>query len=156
VIGVVLFSVIFLASHATQAYSKEAQIGSAATKKDTASTKEKQNLPYTVKEVVKEPLRGKTNWWNHGIQICTKDHLSLTEVMFSSDVEIVHEGMNSFVIEGKCKYFGTVMKAKDGNTLKYRIVTNDEAFQKINEAKKGNLTGTNWDEIRRWMIIHMH
>jgi hypothetical protein len=144
-IGAVLLSVVFLVG---QAYSEE-------TKNNAA--KEKWSSPYVVKKIIKQQLPGKTLWWNHGVQICTKDRfLGITEVIFRSDIETIHEGMNSEIAEGKCQYYGTVMKAKNGTSLKYRIVTNEEAFHKINEAKKGNLEGTSWDEIRRWIVIHSH
>ena len=118
-----------------------------------AATYEQQNFKY-VKEKIIKPLPGKTGWWYYMLKVCADDyHLAITEVVLSSDTEIVHEGVNSVIIKGKCSFYGAVMKAKNGSTLGYKITTTEEATQKILNAKQGKLDGINWSDISRYKFI---
>jgi hypothetical protein len=55
--------------------------------------------------------------------------------------------------KGKCSYYGAVMKAKNGDTLGYRITEMHEATQKIIDSKQGKLSGTSWSEISRYKFV---
>lgn len=120
---------------------------------EAAVTYEQQNSKY-VKERIVKPLPGKTGWYYYMLKVCPDDHhLAITEVVLSSDMETIYEGVNSNIIKGKCSFYGAVMKAKNSSTLGYKITTTDEAAQKILNSKQGKLDGTNWTEISRYKFI---
>ncbi len=107
-----------------------------------------------VKERIAEPLKGKSGWWAYLVKICADDYsLGITEVVLSSDTETIYQGVNKVIPKGDCSMYGAVMKAKNGNTLGYKVTQPHEAAQKIDDAKHGKLTGSSWAEIGRYKFI---
>jgi hypothetical protein len=111
------------------------------------------NFKY-VKEKIVEPIPGKTGWWKYLLKVCADDYsLAIAEVILSSDTEKIYQGVNKAIPKGECSFYGAVMKAKNGNTLGYKIIQTHEAVQKIMDSKQGKLTNTNWAEISRYKFI---
>ena len=107
-----------------------------------------------VKERIAEPLKGKYNLWMYLLRVCADDYsLGITEVVLSSDTETIYQGVNKVIPKGDCSYYGAVMKAKNGNTLGYKITQSHEAAQKIDDAKQGKLSGSSWSEVGRYKFI---
>ncbi len=81
---------------------------------DAAVTYEKQENSKYVKDRVVEPLKGKSGWWKYILRVCADDQsLGITEVVLSSDVETIYQGVNKIIPKGDCSIYGAVMKAKD-------------------------------------------
>lgn len=107
-----------------------------------------------VKERIVEPIPGKTGWWKYLLKVCADDHsLAIAEVILSSDMEKIYQGVNKAIPKGECSFYGAVMKAKNSNTLGYKITQTHEAVQKIIDSKQGKLTNTSWAEISRYKFI---
>lgn len=133
-----LFTSVFTVNQQTEAVSYEAN---------------QSNFKY-VKERVVEPVPGKTTWWKYLIKVCADDHsLAIAEVVLSSDMEILYQGVHKVIPKGECSHYGAVMKAKNGNTMGYKITQTHEAAQKILDSKQGKLSGTSWPEIMRYKFI---
>lgn len=119
-----------------------------------AATYEKQEDSKYVKQKIIEPLKGKNGWWKYLLKVCADDrNVGITEVVLSSDMETIYQGVNKGLAKGKCTYFGAVMKAKDGNTLGYKITQTHEAVEKIVESKRQKLSSSSWSEIMRYKFI---
>lgn len=112
-----------------------------------------ENFKY-VKEKIVKPYPGKSGWWVYHVWICASDYnLGIAEVVLSSDTEKIYQGVNKAIPKGECSTYGAVMKAKNGNTLGYKITTISDAAEKIVKSKQGKLDGTNWNEIGRYKFI---
>ncbi|WP_052347702.1 hypothetical protein [Candidatus Nitrosotenuis chungbukensis] len=121
---------------------------------DAAVTYEKQENSKYVKDRIAEPLKGKSGWWKYILRVCADDHsLGITEVVLSSDIETIYQGVNKVIPKGDCSIYGAVMKAKNGNTLGYKITQSHEAVQKVIDSKQGKITGSSWSEIGRYKFI---
>jgi len=119
-----------------------------------AATYEKQTDFKYVKEKMVKQYPGKSGWWIYHLVVCATDHhLAIAEVVLSSDTETLYQGVNKNIPKGECSVYGAVMKAKNGNTLGYKITTISEATEKIVGSKQGNLGGTSWSEIGRYKFI---
>lgn len=119
-----------------------------------AATYEKQADFKYVKEKIVKPYPGKSGWWVYLLRVCAYDYpLGITEVVLSSDTETLYQGVNKVIPKGKCSSYGAVMKAKNGDTLGYKITTTSEAAEKIIASKQGKLGGTSWSEISRYKFI---
>ncbi|MEM2160360.1 MAG: hypothetical protein QXN55_05330 [Candidatus Nitrosotenuis sp.] len=119
-----------------------------------AATYEKQADFQYVKERIVKPYPGKSGWWIYHLWVCADDYsLGIAEVVLSSDTETLYQGVNKAIQKGKCSTYGAVMKAKNPNTLGYKITTISEAAEKIVASKQGKLGGTNWSEIGRYKFI---
>lgn len=119
-----------------------------------AAIYEKQTNFKYVKERIVEPLPGKSGWWKYLLKICADDHsLAIAEVVLSSDTERLYQGVNSAIPKGECTFYGAVMKAKNSNTLGYRITQTNEAVQKIIDSKQGKLNDSSCAEISRYKFI---
>lgn len=119
-----------------------------------AATYEKQSDFKYVKDRIVKPYPGKTGWWVYHLRVCADDYsLAIAEVVLISDTETLYQGVNKAIAKGGCSTYGAVMKAKNGNTLGYKITTISEAADKIVASKQGNLGGTNWSEIGRYKFI---
>lgn len=107
-----------------------------------------------VKEKIAKPYVGKTGWWVYMIKVCADVHtLGITEVIMVSDIETQYLGVNKAIPKGECSTYGAVMKAKNGNTLGYKITTSSEAAEKIVASKQGKHDSVNWPEIMRYKFI---
>lgn len=121
---------------------------------EAATPYEKQSDFKYVKERIVKPYPGKTGWWVYHLYVCADDYsLSIAEVVLSSDTETIHQGVNKAIVKGECSTYGAVMRAKNSNTLGYKITTIAEAVDKITASKQGNLGGTNWQEVGRYKFI---
>jgi len=118
-----------------------------------AAIYEKQvNFKY-VKEKIVKPYPGKNGWWIYHLWICAEDYsIGITEIILSSDTETQYLGVNKIIPKDKCSSYGAVMKAKNGDTLGYKITTNSEAAEKIIASKLGK-GSVNWSEISRYKFI---
>jgi len=89
-----------------------------------------------------EPMRG--NLWSYIVKVCPDDeNIRVAEVILKSDIEEIRLGVNKVVGQGKCGYYGAVMKAKDGSTLGAELIEDHEAREKILqlESEIPNLSG---------------
>lgn len=112
-----------------------------------------ENFKY-VKEKIVKPYPGKSGWWVYHLWVCADDYnLGIAEVVLSSDTEKIYQGVNKAIPKGECSTYGAVMKAKNGNTLGYKITTISDAADKIVKSKQGKLDGVNWNEIGRYKFI---
>ncbi len=119
-----------------------------------AATYEKQADFKYVKERIVKPYPGKSGWWIYHLHVCANDYtLGIAEVVLSSDVETIYQGVNKAIPKGGCSTYGAVMKAKNGSTLGYKITTISEAADKIVASKQGKLDGTSWTEIGRYKFV---
>jgi hypothetical protein len=119
-----------------------------------AVTYEKQEDSKYVKQKIVEPLKGKNGWWKYLLKVCADDrNLGIAEIVLSSDMETIYQGVNKGLAKGNCTYFGAVMKAKNGNTLGYKITQIHEAVDKIVESKQQKLSSSSWSEIMRYKFI---
>jgi hypothetical protein len=119
---------------------------------DAATYEKQENFKY-VKQKITEPLKGHPGWWKYLIKVCADDYsLAITEVVLSSDMEKVYQGVNKGIAKGKCSYYGAVMKAKDGNSLGYKITQTHEAVEKILDYKNGK-PGAALSEVSRYRFI---
>jgi len=119
-----------------------------------AVTYEKQEDSKYVKQKIIEPIKGKSGWWKYLLKVCADDrNVGIAEVVLSSDMETIYQGVNKGLAKGKCTYFGATMKAKDGNTLGYKITQIHEATEKILESKHQKLSSSSWSEIMRYKFI---
>jgi len=118
-----------------------------------AAPYEKQSDSKFVKKLVK-PYPGKSGWWIYILTVCADDYnLGITEVVLSSDIETRYLGVNKVIGKDHCSSYGAVMKAKDGNTLGYKITTTSEAVDKIIASLHDKRANTNWPEITRYQFI---
>jgi len=76
-----------------------------------------------------EPMRG--NLWSYLVKVCPDENIRVAEVILKSDMEEIRLGVNKVVGQGKCGYYGAVMKAKDGSTLGAELIEDYEAREKI-------------------------
>jgi len=107
-----------------------------------------------VKEKIVKPYPGKTGWWIYHLWVCADEYnLAITEVVLSSDTETLYLGVHKSIPKDKCSSYGAVMKAKNSNTLGYKITTTPEAAEKIVASKQGKLYGIDWPEISRYKFI---
>lgn len=112
-----------------------------------------ENFKY-VKEKIVKPYPGKSGWWIYHVWVCADDYsLGIAEVVLSSDTEKIYQGVNKAIPKGECSTYGAVMKAKNGNTLGYKITTIADAAEKIAKSKQGKLDNTNWSEIGRYKFV---
>ncbi len=119
-----------------------------------AVTYTKQEDSKYVKDRIVEPLKGKTGWWKYLLKVCATDHnLGIAEVVLSSDMETIYQGVNKGLAKGKCTYFGATMKAKDSKTLGYKLTQISEAAEKIVESKQKKLSPIDWKEVNRYKFI---
>lgn len=119
-----------------------------------AVTYEKQADFQYVKEKIVKPYPGKSGWWIYHLWVCASDYnLGIAEVVLSSDTEILYQVVNKAIPKGECSTYGAVMKAKNGNTLGYKITTISEAAEKIVASKQGKLSGSSWSEIGRYKFV---
>jgi hypothetical protein len=119
-----------------------------------AVTYENQQESKYVKQKIVEPLKGKNGWWKYLLKVCADDrNVGIAEIVLSSDMETIYQGVNKGLAKGKCTYFGAVMKAKNGNTLGYKITQIHEATEKIVESKQGKPISSSWPEIMRYKFI---
>lgn len=129
-------------------------VSSASLNATDAVISEKQSDFKYVKERIVEPLKGHTGWWKYLLTVCADDYsLAITEIVLSSDTEVIYQGVNKAIPKGDCSHYGAVMKAKNGASLGYKITLTSEAVQKILDSKNGKLDGTNWSEIGRYKFI---
>lgn len=120
----------------------------------SAVTYEKQENFKYVKEKIVKPYPGKSGWWVYHLHVCASDYsLGIAEVVLSSDTETIYQGVNKAIQKGECSTYGAVMKAKNGNTLGYKITTMAEAADKIVASKQSKASGINWPEIGRYKFI---
>lgn len=119
-----------------------------------AAPYEKQVDSKYVKEKIVKPYQGKSGWWIYILKVCADTHnLGITEVILSSDMETKYLGVNKIIPKNDCSTYGAVMKAKNGNTLGYKITTSSEAAEKIVASKQGKRDSTNWPEVNRYKFI---
>lgn len=119
-----------------------------------AATYEKQADFKYVKERIVKPYPGKSGWWIYHLHVCADDYsLGIAEVVLSSDTETIYQGVNKAISKGHCSVYGAVMKAKNGNTLGYKVTTISEAADKIVASKQGKLDGSSWSEVGRYKFI---
>lgn len=129
-------------------------VASASLHSDAATNYEKQENFKYVKEKIVKPYPGKSGWWIYHVWVCADDYnLGIAEIVLSSDTETLYQGVNKAIPKGECSTYGAVMKAKNGNTLGYKITTISEAAEKIVKSKQGKLDGTNWNEIGRFKFV---
>lgn len=115
---------------------------------------EKQDDSKYIKEKIVKPYPGKSGWWIYIITVCADDHsLGIAEIILSSDMETQYLGVNKSIAKKDCSTYGAVMKAKNGNTLGYKITTTSEAAEKIIASKHGKRINTDWPEINRYKFI---
>jgi len=91
-----------------------------------------------------EPMKGKRDLWSYIVKVCPDDeNIRVAEVILKSDIEEIRLGVNKVVGQGKCGYYGAVMKAKDGSTLGAELIEDHEAREKISqlESEIPNLSG---------------
>ena len=120
---------------------------------DAAPYEKQADFKY-VKEKIVKPYPGKNGWWIYYLWVCADDyHLGIAEVVLSSDVETLYLGVHKSIPKDHCSSYGAVMKAKNGNTLGYKITTSSEAADKIIASKQGKRTGIDWNEITRYKFI---
>lgn len=119
-----------------------------------AAPYEKQTDFKYVKEKIVKPYPGKSGWWTYILRVCADDYnLGITEVVLSSDIETQYLGVNKVIGKDHCSSYGAVMKAKDGNTLGYKITTTSEAVDKIIASLHDKRANTNWPDITRYQFI---
>lgn len=119
-----------------------------------AATYEKQADFKYVKDRIVKQYPGKSGWWIYHIHVCASDYsIGIAEVVLSSDMETIYQGVNKAIPKGECSTYGAVMKAKNSNTLGYKITTMSEAADKIVASKQGKLDGSSWSEIGRYKFI---
>ena len=120
---------------------------------DAATSEKQADFKYVKDRIVKQ-YPGKNGWWIYHLHVCASDYsLAITEVVLSSDMETIYQGVNKAIPKGECSTYGAVMKAKNSNTLGYKITTTAEAADKIVASKQGKLDGSSWSEIGRYKFI---
>lgn len=107
-----------------------------------------------VKERIVKPYTGKSGWWIYMIKVCADKHnLGIAEVVFSSDMETRYLGVKKSIAKNDCSTYGAVMKAKNGETMGYKLTTTSEATEKIIASKLQKSIKTDWPEIDRYKFI---
>ena len=119
-----------------------------------AATTDPQSISKYIKSKTIKQIPGKTGWYYYMLKVCADDHhLAVTEVILSSDTETIYEGVNGYIIKGKCSFYGAVMKAKNASSLVFKITSTDEAVQKIISSKEGKLDLISLTDVGRYKSI---
>jgi len=101
-----------------------------------------------------EKLKGKGDFWAYIVKACATDrHLGIAAVILKSDMDEQFLGVNKFIGKGDCKYFGAVMKAKDGKTLGANLIENHKALEIL---QKTSINSKAKDNVIRELTYYRH
>ena len=120
--SILVFTLIFTSVQATEAISYYGHDGSVS--------------EYLEKSVVK-PYPGKKDTWTYIVKACATTHnLGIAGVILKSDIDKLVLGVNKSLAKGKCTFYGSVMKAKDGKTLGAELILTSQSVEKMEKILK--------------------
>jgi len=120
--SILVFTLIFTSVQATEAISYYGHDGSVS--------------EYLEKSVVK-PYPGKKDTWTYIVKACATTHnLGIAGVILKSDIDKQVLGVNKSLAKGKCAFYGSVMKAKDGKTLGAELILTSQSVEKMEKILK--------------------
>jgi len=120
--SILVFTLIFTSVQATEAISYYGHDGSVS--------------EYLEKSVVK-PYPGKKDTWTYIVKACATTHnLGIAGVILKSDIDKQVLGVNKSLAKGKCTFYGSVMKAKDGKTLGAELILTSQSVEKMEKILK--------------------
>ena len=89
---------------------------------------------YITKKI--DQYKGKKEYYTYFVKVCAKDRpLAIAEVVLKSDTETFHTGNKSIIPKGQCTTYGSVMKAKNPNSLGADLIQVHEALEMIKNYK---------------------
>ena len=89
---------------------------------------------YITKKI--EQYKGKKDYYTYFVKVCATDRpLAIAEVVLKSDTETFHTGNKSIISKGHCTMYGSVMKAKNPNSLGADLIQVHEALDMIKNYK---------------------
>ena len=120
--SILAFTLIFSSVNATEAIPYYGHDGSVS--------------EYLEKVVVK-PYPGKKDTWTYIVKACATSHnIGIAGVVLKSDIDKQVLGVNKSLVKGKCSFYGSVMKAKDGKTLGAELILTSQAVEKMEKILK--------------------
>ena len=101
-----------------------------------------------LEKIVVKPYPSKKDYWTYIVKACAKDHsIGVAAIILKSDIDQKSLGVNKSIAKGKCSYFGSVMKAKDGKTLGAELIERQEALDAFDNAVK-SIPGSSQKQIK--------
>ncbi len=90
-----------------------------------------------LEKVIVEPYSNKKDHWVYIVKACAATHnIGVAGIILKSDIDSEKFGVNKSIPKGKCAHYGTVMKAKDGQTLGAELILTHEALEKYHSLVK--------------------